>query len=601
MNSNLVLSQELEFTSDMSAQSLLERTQNYDKDAPTGSTDIEKLYESSKNEYGIIAWQSHYPSDLEESRRSATAAIVLRYQRSTSVYGGSPLELHSITIRDRLLRETIQEILAGLPSVSTAACDLTIDRPFAPFFFRWRKLEERLSGETEPQLQRLLKVVVEHLKPELSDTLRAAPALIERNEITFELLWAIFPAGAVTIGEYDGDNHLYLVSKAEFAKDACRNNIFALTLIYLDYDGKVYGWRDTTVNINEFAGFKRIAELNTSPITHADIPESEIQRLTDRGTKACLLATGGYKSYRGKMTTLEVSRETGMMYLDEVFVEGRIIIDVEEYTNNQQYDRLKTSTIPTGLAILAGVKQPEPTGKDHGFPNNPMSLPYNGFMHGDAYPHYPQPTVDRVSVKPTLQGTQNPEELLAAHHWTSSSVGISPEAFYRGAVRGYCLSTKSWATFRIDNISDIKWNDNAFDHLVMSDARKNLIKAAVQEQSRSKIKHDDIVEGKGQGLVMLFSGPPGTGKTLTAESIADLLRLPLYSVDASQLGHTTEEIEVKLRKVLRLVASWEAVLLLDEADVFMGKRVNDLQATTSNQRVAGKFKVPRIALKPLLT
>jgi SpoVK/Ycf46/Vps4 family AAA+-type ATPase len=96
---------------------------------------------------------------------------------------------------------------------------------------------------------------------------------------------------------------------------------------------------------------------------------------------------------------------------------------------------------------------------------------------------------------------------------------------------------------------------------------------------------------------MLFSGSPGTGKTLTAESIADLLRLPLYSVDASQLGDTTEEIERKLRSVFRLVASWEAVLLLDEADVFMGKRVNDLQAIKSNQRVAGKLKVPGIVLK----
>lgn len=598
MTSKPALAQELGFTSGIPAAPLFERTQNGNSDSRSESIDVEKLYEGSKGELGNIIWQSQYPSDLKESRKSESAAIVLRYQRSTSVYGGGPLELHSITIRDRLLRETIQEILAGLPGVSTAACDLTIDRPFEPFFFRWKSLEKSCSSETKSEPRRLLKCVFQYLEPELSTTLTAAPALIDRDEITFELLWTIFPAGAVTISEYDGDNHLYLVSKTQFKKDADRNNVFAVDLVYLDYDGRTHGWRDTTVNIREFVGIKRIAELETTPIEHADVPDSEIQRLTDRGKKACLLATGGYKSHRGKATTLELSRETGRLYLVETFVEGRIIIDVEEYTNNQQYDRLKTATIPTGLAILAGVKRSEPTDTEQGFLDNLLIPQYNGYMPGDPYAN---PSVGKALIKPTLQGTQNVDDLLSAHQWTNSAVGIPPEAFYRGAVRGYCLSTKSWATFRVDNISEIKWNDNAFDRLVMSEARKALIKAAVEEQSRNKTDHDDIVEGKGQGLIMLFSGSPGTGKTLTAESIADILRLPLYSVDASQLGDTTEEIERKLRSVLRLVASWEAVLLLDEADVFMGKRVNDLQASKSNQRVAGKPKVLAISLKTLLT
>lgn len=67
-------------------------------------------------------------------------------------------------------------------------------------------------------------------------------------------------------------------------------------------------------------------------------------------------------------------------------------------------------------------------------------------------------------------------------------------------------------------------------------------------------------------------GPPGTGKTLTAEGIAELLKCPLYMVSAGELGTNPRELEAELNKILDIAHSWGAVLLLDEADVFLEKR-----------------------------
>lgn len=61
------------------------------------------------------------------------------------------------------------------------------------------------------------------------------------------------------------------------------------------------------------------------------------------------------------------------------------------------------------------------------------------------------------------------------------------------------------------------------------------------------------------------SGPPGVGKTLTAETIAEQLRRPLYSVGRSQLS-----------RIFDVATAWKAVLLLDEADVYLQRR-NNLQ------------------------
>lgn len=76
--------------------------------------------------------------------------------------------------------------------------------------------------------------------------------------------------------------------------------------------------------------------------------------------------------------------------------------------------------------------------------------------------------------------------------------------------------------------------------------------------------------GKGRGLVAVLHGPPGTGKTLTAEGIAELLKRPLYMVSTGELGTRPDQLETELNKILDVAHSWGAVLLLDEADVFLG-------------------------------
>lgn len=39
---------------------------------------------------------------------------------------------------------------------------------------------------------------------------------------------------------------------------------------------------------------------------------------------------------------------------------------------------------------------------------------------------------------------------------------------------------------------------------------------------------EDVILGKGQGLIIPLSGPPGTGKTLTAKAIAEHTQRPLF-------------------------------------------------------------------------
>lgn len=84
----------------------------------------------------------------------------------------------------------------------------------------------------------------------------------------------------------------------------------------------------------------------------------------------------------------------------------------------------------------------------------------------------------------------------------------------------------------------------------------------------------DPISNKGSGCVLLSYGPPGTGKTLTAESVAEKLRRPLWAVSLAELHAHGDagELESRLRQIFEIAQWWQAILLVDEADVFLARR-----------------------------
>lgn len=138
------------------------------------------------------------------------------------------------------------------------------------------------------------------------------------------------------------------------------------------------------------------------------------------------------------------------------------------------------------------------------------------------------------------------------------------------------------------------WNDEAFPNLLLPDGFKSLILSFVESQSidtEDEDTFDDIIEGKGLGVILLLVGNPGTGKTLTAEAVADKVRRPLYVLSAGELGENAHDVEHRLEKVLALAEKWNAVLLFDECDVFLQERsMGDLQ---HNEIVAVFLRYPR--------
>ncbi|PBK97441.1 P-loop containing nucleoside triphosphate hydrolase protein [Armillaria gallica] len=140
---------------------------------------------------------------------------------------------------------------------------------------------------------------------------------------------------------------------------------------------------------------------------------------------------------------------------------------------------------------------------------------------------------------------------------------------------GFCFATKTWCGFALDRLTDIVWSDEPFESLVLGEKKKQLIHALVEQHAARAKVYDDVVCGKGRGLIGLLSGNPGCGKTLTAEAIAEVTRRPLYVVSAGELGTRPSELDNALVDILERARMWDAVLLLDEAEVFLQERKTD--------------------------
>lgn len=145
-------------------------------------------------------------------------------------------------------------------------------------------------------------------------------------------------------------------------------------------------------------------------------------------------------------------------------------------------------------------------------------------------------------------------------------------------IRGFGLHDKKWSkkrlvitqigvpkmasnnlsigTLLVKHLRPVQWNKKAFEQLVLDPTKKELIEATVRIHASSNIS-TDVIEGKGNGLIILLHGGPGTGKTLTAESVAELAEKPLYRVTCGDIGTDPEGVERYLESVLYIGTIWK--------------------------------------------
>lgn len=135
------------------------------------------------------------------------------------------------------------------------------------------------------------------------------------------------------------------------------------------------------------------------------------------------------------------------------------------------------------------------------------------------------------------------------------------------------LDLHHYVWVHVDDMLPYAYQPELKDKLVLPPEQTDLIDILTAEMD---VLMDDIVAGKSGGTTVLCAGPPGVGKTLTAEVYSEIIRRPLYRVHSGQLGLNVAEMEKTLKEVLTRAQRWGAVMLIDEADVYIKRRADNI-------------------------
>ncbi|KAH8797832.1 hypothetical protein F5884DRAFT_825515 [Xylogone sp. PMI_703] len=432
------------------------------------------------------------------------------------------VEIKSITLQD-ILKTVLQDV---------KGVSLQEDKPQIERNLLHSYLAELEEYRKTAKVRVHLDVLIDYLKRTYKTTMERLSALLKLGEITYDLLPFLFRPNMMvyTISpgikkpmcfRYDfGQERITQDDETEYLHIEGR---------YLDSDGKVFGESEVETAIVKFRGSKPIKSLRAFPLAYHQDEEKIKADLVARGQKFVALSSicHYHYYYRGMAFKMEKGKPV------KISVDSRIVVDATYFLQvNPNYSR------PT---IVSEIKKR----------SNP-----HGFF--DLWDYASSNQANEGKIKGIDRDRLKEDDFLLC----------CP------SVLGFSLSDGLWLEFAIDDIADINWNASLIKHLAISDKNKRLIQALVTSHVNQVSDHsfDDFVAGKGQGLIMLFYGPPGVGKTLTAEAVSEHLQRPLYIISAGELGNDPQNLEKNLSTILELADHWKAILLLDEADVFMRKR-----------------------------
>jgi len=145
-------------------------------------------------------------------------------------------------------------------------------------------------------------------------------------------------------------------------------------------------------------------------------------------------------------------------------------------------------------------------------------------------------------------------------------------------IRIFSFLHKNYFFISVNDLSEYKYDTQAVNRLFLPNKISkvfNKIFSANQNQLQG-----DILAYKHGGIIILASGSPGIGKTSTAEVYSEMKKMPLYTLDISELGIYVEKVEQNLAIIFKRVEKWNAIILFDEVDIFLARRSkHDLNRT----------------------
>ncbi|KAJ5159958.1 ATPase AAA-type core [Penicillium canariense] len=435
----------------------------------------------------------------------------------------SQLEKTTLQINSGRLLKVFREVIGSYPTVPADFQDpFQLDSPFQILFHHWGDLDEQRQQTQDAQERMHLNLLFDFMNNELGQERDRIRGMIRKNQITFTAAWCIFRPGDLVYTSFMGHPWLLRCQKTAYEENVKRGPYLEVHCIFSDHNGTVAGQAKQVFKIYQKEAF---GAENPAVITELPVYPRE-------------------------------------------FVKG--------------HDRLEERLIERGrrFLLLQGMSIKAYDGPAK-YLKEPYHRIYDPFMADWPGVWLPYTELGRVIVdRKTYQEEQIANGVNVQVQETDPL--LCPPYQY-----GFSIARKEWARFLVDCLTEVRWEKDVWDSLIVGGRPKLVLQSLVTSHAYPEDARDQMRQ-KGKGLVVLLYGTPGSGKTLTAETAAEGTQKALIMTSLGELNKedSTWAFEARLRLILRYATIWKAVVLMDEADVFLEARDDHGDNNTRNALVA---------------
>lgn len=500
-----------------------------------------ELDSSSESDTETAAAGSGDEAEKETKKKKPAKKATLENKRIHKI-DGTRMVVHS-----PWLLSVLREVVQYYPSQNMIGDTITIHEPYnviAHHITELRDFRNRLAldkgadgtdpvdEETEEARIKFdhLKIMLDFIEPHIERSVLPAHRRLKKDSptTTFADIWYLLRPGTLAYAKNDGMWIGCVIESVTLIQDDPVEQ-FSVKAWVLDNgynQARIYRATFDT-SIASFEGEREVVDLDVYPREYFDqIDDGERrEQFVNRGKRVADITWNGsaYQHYDGH--TMSTNRTN---------IQGPILAETE---------------CPHWATV-----------EDHKWGFTPDSWDTEAIVYDTCQPSKNSDPV-KVLKLDWFGATDDKEEMTSIHQFLICPVML-----------GFSLATKTWYPLHIDFMTEVPKPPFTPDANIAAE-NLNIIKALSYRQTKSKLSWSaDFIKNKGEGVVCLLHGPPGVGKTYTVELTAINTQRPLVALTIGDLGSNETSIEEQLSRWFDLATRWRAVLLIDEADIFLEKR-----------------------------
>ncbi|KAF2813036.1 P-loop containing nucleoside triphosphate hydrolase protein [Mytilinidion resinicola] len=448
---------------------------------------------------------------------------ILTYEQRYNSRG----ELQQLEIQSPYIKAALREVVKSYPGVNiNSNGPISIwKEPWYLFHYR-HELSTYASKLRDKKARGHVVFLLEYAAKVLHRDIANYEAMMHGEAapgLEFPALWMAFKPGTLIFTIIEGHDSIFRLNSISREHETIGGGELLkewnVSAEHLISNGAELGYVRKDFRIPRYEGYKALTELKTFPLQYHPDCERVKRDLLARGKKYVSLQGIHHSMYEGPTHT------SGFPSLTSRSKEYSTVSSADDLASEIAFNNFIQKT---EQRVMLDIKTY----------NDRIRTKKLTFISG-AKTHY---------LDPEQALELSDEELLICEHF----------------VHGFSFAHKDWRHFEVSKLKPVEYNQSAFDTLGHEEY-------AIFTFAR-----------KGKGLIILLHGPPGVGKTFTAESIADFSERPLYKLGGSDFGDSPFLVsDQALRTALNLALRWKAVVLMDEADVFLQQR--DIHSSLGNK------------------